>query len=81
MGDIIRQMKANMNSRSAVNAAGDHLKQLSKRLNDIAGIEGFQAEVQRMRAEKSPNQEKKLLINVREGEGIHPRPHPGHIRS
>ena len=69
LGDIIRQMKENINSRNAVSVSGNQLRDLNERLNAIDHLEDFQAEMKRMQQENSPTQEKKMLVNVAKDKG------------
>ena len=69
LGQAIRQMKDNINSRNAVNVSSRQLRDLSQRLNDINDVSGFQAEMERMKTEESTSQEKRMLINVAKDKG------------
>ena len=70
LGDVIRQMKHNINSRSAVSSSGDLLKELKERLQAMDSAASFQAEMQRMQQDQANSSERRMLVNVAKEKGF-----------
>ena len=70
LGDVIRQMKQNINTRSTISINGDHLKELREHLHEMSDATKFQAEMQRMQQAQATTDEKRMLVNIAKEKGF-----------
>ena len=70
LGDVIRQMKQNINSRSAVSINGNQLKDLREHLHAMSDANSFQAEMQRMQQMQATTSERRMLVSIAKEKGF-----------